>query len=35
MPFKDPGKRKQYQQEYQREYRKLNREQINEKRRQN
>ena len=31
MPFKDPEKRKQYQQEYQ----KLNREQINEKRRQN
>ena len=31
MPFKDPEKRKQYQQEY----RKLNREQINEKRRQN
>ena len=30
MPFKDPEKRKQYQQEY----RKLNREQINEKRRQ-
>ena len=31
MPFKDPEKRKQYQQEY----RNLNREQINEKRRQN
>ena len=31
MPFKDPEKRKQYQQEY----RKLNREHINEKRRQN
>ena len=31
MPFKDPEKRKQYQQEY----KKLNREQINEKRRQN
>ena len=31
MPFKDAEKRKQYQQEY----KKLNREQINEKRRQN
>ena len=31
MPFKDPEKRKQYQQEY----RKLNREHINEQRRQN
>ena len=31
MPFKDPEKRKQYQQEY----RKLNRERINEKQRQN